>query len=376
MSDPVPFMSPRLVGERFNGHAIPLEVLKDLSVLEEMVIEVAKWRFLQEHQDRHRTPRGFTDGISLKVTAIEDGSAVPKIALCFTAATMLMSPYQSYFERARDNIIDAIDAAEHDEVIAGHLPDNLLSYFDPLGRNLREGERIEFRPENHDRPACLDKSTRRKLVLASSKVQELTEEVVLRGAVPEADQAKMTFELQVISGPKVTVNMRDQHLANVLKAFAEYRDGTRVMLKGVGSYNRLEKLQSVVSVDQISVLEPNDVSARLDEFRSLADGWLEGKGKAPSKAGLDWFSAAFETRYPDELPLPYVYPTAEGGVQLEWSIAGHEVSLDISLETKQGQWHSLNMTTQDEATRELQLMRAEDWGWFNAEIKRLAEGAA
>lgn len=376
MSDPVPFMSPRLVGERFNGHAIPLEVLKDLAVLEEMVIEVAKWRFLQEHQDRQRTPRGFTDGISLKVTAIEDGSAIPKIVLCFTAATMLMNPYQSYFDQARESIINAVDAAEHDELINRYLPDNLLSYFDPLGRNLRDGERIEFRPDNHDRPARLDKSTRRKLVLASSQVREMTEEVMLRGTIPEADQDKMTFELQVIGGAKVTAPISGQHLQTILKAFTGYREGARVMVKGVGSFNRFERLQGVVSVDHISILEPNDVPARLDELRSLADGWLEGKGKAPSKAGLDWFTAVFETQYLDELPFPYVYPTAEGGLQIEWSLAGHEVSLEVSLESKQAHWHILNLATQAEAARDLQLTQADDWAWVNGEIKRLAEGAA
>ncbi len=376
MSNLVPFMSPRLVGERFNGHAIPLEVLKDLAVLEEMVIEVAKWRFLKEHQDRQRTPRGFTDGISLKVTDIGEGSAVPIIALCFTGATMLMNPYQPFFEQARANIIDAIDAAEHDEPITTHLPENLLSYFDTLGRNLREGEQIEFRPENQDRPARLDKSTRRKLVLASSQVREVTEEITLRGSVPEADQDKMTFELQVIGGAKVTAPISGQHLETVLSAFAGYRSGARVMLKGVGRFSRSERLQGVVSVDHISILETNDVPARLDEFRLLADGWLDGKGKAPSKAGLDWFSAAFEAQYGDDLPLPYVYPTAEGGIQVEWSLAGHEVSLDLSLDSKQAHWHSLDRATQSEAARELRLAQSEDWSWVNDEIRRLAEGAS
>jgi hypothetical protein len=37
-----PFLTPRLVGDRFEGHAIPLEVLKDFAVLEEMIVEVAK----------------------------------------------------------------------------------------------------------------------------------------------------------------------------------------------------------------------------------------------------------------------------------------------------------------------------------------------
>lgn len=67
MSDAIAFLSPRLEGDRFNEHAIPLELLKDLAVLEEMVIEVAKWWYLQDHKDRRRTPRGFTDGIALSL---------------------------------------------------------------------------------------------------------------------------------------------------------------------------------------------------------------------------------------------------------------------------------------------------------------------
>ena len=39
MSEPE-FMRPRLTGIRFEGKAIPLEFLKDLAVLEEMIINV------------------------------------------------------------------------------------------------------------------------------------------------------------------------------------------------------------------------------------------------------------------------------------------------------------------------------------------------
>ncbi len=36
----IEFMRPRFQGARFEGRCIPLEVLRDLAVLEEMVIEV------------------------------------------------------------------------------------------------------------------------------------------------------------------------------------------------------------------------------------------------------------------------------------------------------------------------------------------------
>jgi hypothetical protein len=54
---------------------------------------------------------------------------------------------------------------------------------------------------------------------------------------------------------------------------------------------------------------PVDVPSRIDELRGLEAGWLDGYGKAPSQEGLNWFSNAFENRYPDDLALPYIYPT-------------------------------------------------------------------
>ena len=112
----VEFLRPRLCGARFEGGVIPLEVLKDLAVLEEMLIGVAKWRFLQEHPERQRLPRGFTKGIELKLSAVEKGSAVPVISLFDTSprTSMMSGQNRSYFEQARESIVNAIGAADQD----------------------------------------------------------------------------------------------------------------------------------------------------------------------------------------------------------------------------------------------------------------------
>jgi len=86
--DSEPFLRPRLTGPRFEGHGIPLEVLKDLAVLEEMIVEVAKWKYLKDHPERLRSPRGFTEGIELKLTGIDEGSAIPVICLIVAATTL------------------------------------------------------------------------------------------------------------------------------------------------------------------------------------------------------------------------------------------------------------------------------------------------
>jgi hypothetical protein len=82
------FLKPHLKGERFEGAAIPLEMLRDLALLEEMVTEVAKWVYLRQHPGRTRSPRGFTGGVEFRLTRVEDGSAIPVISLDFADVSL------------------------------------------------------------------------------------------------------------------------------------------------------------------------------------------------------------------------------------------------------------------------------------------------
>ena len=80
------------------------------------------------------------------------------------------------------------------------------------------------------------------------------------------------------------------------------------------------------------VLDDLDVPARLDEFRSMKDGWYEGYGIAPSHAGLDWLSKTFTEHYPRDVVLPYTYPTVDGNIQMEWHGKIERGSVEIILE--------------------------------------------
>lgn len=73
------FLRPRLRG-RFEEHSLPLEIFKDIAVLEEMLVEVAKREYLAAHPQRVRSPKGFGTGLELHLTAVEEGSAIPVIA--------------------------------------------------------------------------------------------------------------------------------------------------------------------------------------------------------------------------------------------------------------------------------------------------------
>lgn len=372
------FIRPKLNGNRFSGRQIPLEFLKDLAVLEEMVIEVSKWLYLQDHPTRKRTPRGFADGFELKLIRIDEGSAIPVIGLALSSMMFpqISSQSTTYLEKARDAIIMAIDAADNNNSPSPYLPEKSLGYFDRIGRSLRDSESIEFSSPSNDRVGRLNRDSRRRLLLASTSVVELTEDVKLRGSIPQADQSEMNFTIQLANGTKIPGPIPSQHIDTIVDAFKEYRIGTKVMIWGVGKYSRQNKITSLESVEHISFLDPLDVPERLDELRSLRDGWLNGVGLAPKAEGLDWLSSCFNNHYPFDIRLPYVYPTADGQIQAEWSINDIESSLEIDLMTHKAEWHSLNLISKEESYELIDLGVDSGWDWVVSEIRKMDGGEA
>ncbi len=364
-----PFLKPRLIGTRFDGGVIPLEVLADFAVLEGMIVEVAKWKFREANPDRKRVPHGFTGDITLKLTGIDDGSAIPIIELVFVAATLFPPSTQTYFESARNAIIGAIGAAESGASITSFLPQRLLGFFDRFGRNLHEGEAIEFVEEPGRKTVRLTKETRRKLVLAS-ETDEVTDVVVLFGSIPEMDQQARTFHIRLLDRTKVKVPLTAQHFDTVMEAFNNYQKNQRVRMQASGRFNRANRLQGIESVEHISILDPLDIGARIDEFKLLKAGWLDGQGIALHHEGLDWLSEAFDCSYPDDLSLPFLFPTPDGHVLAEWSLGPWSPSLEVDLAKKRGEWHALHLETDEEETKELDLTNTDDWQWLAQQLRR------
>ena len=132
--------------------------------------------------------------------------------------------------------------------------------------------------------------------------------------------------------------------------------------------------------------EPLDIGCQLGELKSLKDGWADGMqpaetwgtgyGKAPNPNGLDWLASRFGEHYPSGLPKPYLYPTPEGGVQAEWSLAANEISLEIDLATHSAAWHCLNLDTDACDELVLDLDTAAAWRWLVHKVRAMGMVAA
>ncbi|ADG07526.1 hypothetical protein [Kyrpidia tusciae] len=367
-------LRPRLTGRRFEEHGIPLELFKDFVALEEMIVEVAKYHYLKDHPERQRVPRGFTDGVTLKLLKVDKGSAVPLIAVTQTIPEQLtlfpIAPTTiTYLKRAIETITKVIDESSNSEAVRKRLPEKFLGYFDRIGRSLREDEAIEFPLEGENRCARLTLETRKKLIQASHS-KELTNEIQLRGMVPEVDKDLNTFHVQLVDGSKVKIPLAMQYRDAVLEAFNGYSNRVRILVQGIGKFRLDGKLVGVESVEHVTLLDPLDVRARLEELAALEDGWLDGEGKKLDSSGLRWFGERFSQLFPEDLPLPYAYPTVEGNLRLEWTFGTREVSLEVMLDDHLGQWHVLDVDTDDEDSRQLNLDEDRDWTYVFSNLKQ------
>jgi len=373
--DSIELMHPRLVGERFRGGTLPLDMLQDLAVLQEMIIEIAKWQYLQKFGDRQRVPRGFASKVELRLTALEDGSAKLTLAAFILSSNLLspeMASEQAYLKSAPQAILETIQTASAGGVATDKLPKKLLSYFNRFGRNLREGEQIEFASATQASPVVYTPEIRRR-VLQAAQATHITEDARVRALVPEADQDKQTFTL-ILDGRRVEAPMEEALQDAVLEAFRGFKTQQWVEIRGVARKDARARIVSFEEVHHVDLLDPLDVGVQLDALRKLKDGWLDGKGVAPSSQGLDWLTQWFEDNYPSSFPLPHLYPTPEGEIQAEWSLGTTEVTLVIHLRDKQAWWHALDLDTDADSEQPLNLIESEGAKWLIDQLRQLNGG--
>ncbi len=360
------FVKPKLEGERFKEHSIPLELLKDFAALEEMLVEVAKWKFRQQFPERRRGLRNFAQDIELHLAQVEEGSAIPAIVLAFS--TLFPPQNAVYFERARTEIIEAIASASRGQV--PDLPPNLLSYFDRFGRGLRENEAMVFTRANGD-SVSLTPEVRKRLI-HSAQVPQWTEEVSLRGRVAEMDQARGSFELELRDGTKLKAPLGEQHRAALLEAFDAYRSGNYyILVQAIAIKDRANHLKEIQTVEHVSQLDMLDVGLRLDELANLTDGWLDGLGIAPKAEHLNRLAEHFDSLFATDLLLPHIYPTAEGGIQAEWSVDDWEVTLEVNLGSLQADYQALNMLNHNSTDMNLELSTPEGWAELENQLRAI-----
>ena len=234
------FIKPRFTGPRYEEHTLPVEVARDLAVYEELVVELAKQLYLEDHAGRQRVPRGFEKSFSLHLEQVEEGSARPVLAWV-AAGALARQGGLGYFEKARDLVSECIIASANQKALPAKFPKHLLDFFNVFGRSLREGESLELPIPGGAAPAVLTPDRRKALVLAAQKVY--TKDVELTGRIGEADWEKQTFRIRLEDGTAVVAPLPDPFTD--LARSGGGKERTLAIVKGVGIYDAWDHLQKL-----------------------------------------------------------------------------------------------------------------------------------
>lgn len=108
----------------------------------------------------------------------------------------------------------------------------------------------------------------------------------------------------------------------------------------------------------------SQLASKFESLMTLNDGWLDGQGLAPDKNQLAGVAEKFLEFYPETLALPFIAPTPEGNLLLEWDILGSP-SVDLELSSLSAEFHAFQPDGSD-LERDFSLKTKEDWKEFFA----------
>ncbi|MCC5841504.1 MAG: hypothetical protein JJT96_15425 [Opitutales bacterium] len=333
-----PFIQPRFVGPRFEGHTLPLSAAKDLAAYEELVTELAKHLWRKKKGGRQRVPKGFAEGFNLHLEKIDEGSSkLAIVAMMLTTGVEWFDVIPHEINEAKD-LINAVIATEEGDALPTEFPKDLYSYFNRLGRSLEPGEFIEWAPDSPANKAVLTPEKRKRLVLGHRETYEAEVDVI--GSVEELDAGKKTGTLRVEKG-SVGFSFDDPFFADLKEAL-----GVKTMcvrIQGIGVFDVNEKLSSIIEIDQLEQISHYPLASAIENLQTLSGGWLEGGGMAPSESDLESLVNEVSARFPDLLEYPSVVPTEEGNVVFEWIRPNLRIELEVNFPEKKLELYSTNL---------------------------------
>lgn len=336
------FVTHVLKGARFEGHAVPLSVLPDLTAYRDLVLAVARALFFHENPERQRVPKNFDEGFDLVLRDIGQGSAILPLERLLTAALPTQLPLlkpreRDYFEKARDVVNQTIEAIRAGTPAPAEFPLEAVRCFNNFGRTLRDNESIEICGPHGRSPVVYNRQVRKKLVLLREGTYE--DAVEITGRIVQFDIQRRTFG--ILDGDQAIAGSLEGLGSDQLRAvrMAAVED-LRVYASGVGAYDQLDRLVRLITIKELSYAEDENLREKLDVARRLAalaelgEGWLDGAGVPVAPRILERLADLLKDGEENGLPRPYLYPTPEGAVQAEWSFPGAEVSALFDFEVK------------------------------------------
>lgn len=336
MSDQDDELKLRFEGRRFEGARLPVGVLPDIEAFRDLLVSFAKIGWLAENEGRQRVPRGFDAQLSLDLVTIEEGSAVPVLAPSFGdvqgVLPGLTSGPMALLRNAYHEVSEIFHKAANDREYKPVLRRDQISALNRFGAGLRKDERIDLvgAQRQDGNVVSITSEIRRDLI---TRIRETYEKRYDGTGILTTVSADGWIEVTIEDYGLVRLDVGD-------RAFEEFNG---FLLNEVNVEVTLEldaddRVRSVIDTHIVELTEPiseadrailQRAKLRFAEISRMEAGWMDGDGERIASAAIEqaeaiiqmgrsWFAAAG------------IFPTLEGGVQIEVSNEGDEYTFTIA----------------------------------------------
>jgi hypothetical protein len=327
-------LSLKYVGRRFDGARLPLDVLNDLPALRDLVAALSKHEFRQKNPDRKRVPQGFDKAFSFSLIDVENGSAVPVIALDNDVAQQNLpnigDGMSDFVQHAFQQIGRIYDDTGQDRFPSA-LPLDAIRALSKFGANIQDDERIEFiGTTGADGNVISLDSFRRKRLL--TRVRETyTIEFDDVGFLTGLDVTRNTIQVKTerygeMWFPLEGTAMPAEQFEGGINNLVEFSVSVELDANDV--------FQSIDAVHSVDLILPHSQDVmkcvnRLQALSTIERGWLgDGEGKQlVHLAGVRATQLVFMRA--DLASLFKIYPTEDGGISVEFDKDGWSFAVEI-----------------------------------------------
>lgn len=328
LADDRAFGHVRLRGGRYDQPGLPVTTAVELARYQRLVSAVAYHLYMRAHPKRKRAPRGFSDSLDLRLVDVQSGSVIPVLSRTPTSHPTLLG--DDWHEQARVLINEALANINRDQRLPAWFPVEALKEFASFGRSLQDDEVIEF-SGNGAEVAPFTPQTRRR-IQSLANLEEIEVELLVQGQVIglHSDPQRLDVLLAAPSNRKLVGEYTDPGMWDTLREFLGFADRAPLAALSVVARQGLDgEIRAIVDVLGIEAALPTEWVDRIAELASLRKGWLDPDSDSPSREALDITEEFLLACVDEGLPRPSIYPSADGGVQLEWRTASVSVELDI-----------------------------------------------
>lgn len=321
--EPKRFIPFKLTGGRFNKVGVNLDAFSELRAYRDVLRAIARDLYFAENPEAKRVPNGLDKALDFNFASYEQGSVIPEVIMPVADGELdwIQTASREQVEDMFSRIIENQDWSS--AVLISEHTKKVIAKF---GATLEDDEAIVY-ANGHSYTS----SMRNRLKESLDKTEQVTRQPLV-GFITEIDADRSSFKLKLPTGKTVPGQFTSPGMLKLLVPFVnKVEEGTALRL--ISDYQQgFGGVEKITDVHDIEVFITRDApwSARMFELIFLRQGWVDGQGKAVIMDMAELAMKVLEGAHNLNYPLPHIFPTPEGGIQLEHHKGTKHLELTIS----------------------------------------------